>query len=554
MKLKPKMQRWAAPCLLGALLAHGSGTAFAITDRIIATFDTDITVTHDDGGTPKTLAWSAVNNAGSGSGSLYATVTWTNVGGWQDSKIGITDAGGGDFAWPGIDCRQYVNIEFDVLVDTTNSSYAVDGSYGGIQVVFQGWGGANGNPNTISWSPLGTVGLTATNGWQHKSMSLAAYPYNLNKLVLNAYVNPGSNTIAYFIDNVKLTAPAAPPPTLQLAKAPPGGLTCVANGGYTYQRQIIRTANSTYSWNTTTAASNTTTYSFTLSDFPGKAYNGYIAQMFLVPQYVGGDNTTNNIVYNPTDSSIDWNSGSVIYFTVGQNNDGSATANWSYKTNEYSGQTMAQNDAPGGQYGTNGWPAGHLASLNCATGPLGTWSVSFNNNTNVTITAPNNATTNFTIPVLAASIFQDPLYAYFGTQPNADNRRGQSATFSRIKIDGVQVPLDDTFLASGPPYTLDSATWTKSADSPSGIMVTPPDGKFLVSWTTPDPGYTNIWCTDTISKNLANGEWVDAGAPQADWIINVDRRQALLTQSALDAALPGNTNRCFFGLWKVVTP
>src|SRR5260221_5244187 len=110
MKRKTNMQRWQIASLLSTLLIFSTGTAFAVTDRIIATFDTDIAVTHDDGGVTKTLAWSSVDHTGGGSGSLYVTVNWTNVGGWQDSKTGITDAGGGDFAWPGIDCRPFVNI------------------------------------------------------------------------------------------------------------------------------------------------------------------------------------------------------------------------------------------------------------------------------------------------------------------------------------------------------------------------------------------------------------------------------------------------------------
>src|SRR5262249_18041800 len=190
----------------------------------------------------------------------------------------------------------------------------------------------------------------------------------------------------------------------------------------------------------------------------GQAYNGFIAQMFLVPQFIAGDNTTNNMQYGPTDSSIDWNSGSVIYMTVGRNANGTATADWRYKTNEFGGQTMAFNDQDGGQYGTNGWIAGHIANLTCSTGPLGVWSCSFNNNTNVTMRAPDGSVTNFILPAAAANIFQDPMYAYFGTQPNNNARIGQQATFKEIKIEGASTPLDNTFTPVTPPYVRTTTT------------------------------------------------------------------------------------------------
>lgn len=543
-KTSPLIYKFATLCC-PVMLVLGGNSALAVADRVIATFDADIAVSHDDGGAPKSLAWSPENASGSGSGSIYATVNWANAAGWQDSKVGITDSGGTDFAWPGIDCRPYANLEFDVKVDATNSFPSTDGNYGLCQVVFQGWAGANGNPSGIDWSPQAVITINNTNGWQHKVVSLSAYPYNLNKLVLNFAVNPGTNTIAYFVDNIVLTAPPSPPPTLSIAPGPKGGFTAIASkAGDTYQRQIMHTLQSGYSWNTASATSNTTSYSFTIADFPAHPYDGFIAQMFLVPLFVGGETGPNNMQYGANDSSIDWNSGNVIYFTVQQNADGSAAAEWRYKTNTFGGQTMAFND-----FTTNG-PVGHLGHLVCSTGPLGKWSVSFNNNTNVTITAPNNASTNFTLTADVADVFKDPLYMYIGVQPNDNSRIGQSATFSEISVTGASIPLDDTFTNAGPPYALDPAVWAKSAADGSGLIVTPPDSKFWLSWTTPDPGFTNILVTDDLSKSIANDQWMDLGIPQSSWVNSNNRRVVVVPQSLLDAALPG-ANRAFFGLHKL---
>ncbi len=72
---------------------------------------------------------------------------------------------------------------------------------------------------------------------------------------------------------------------------------------------------------------------------------------------------------------------------------------------------------------------------------MGKWSVSFNNNTNVTITAPDNTTTNFTIPATDAAYFQNPLFVYVGTLPNNNANIGQSSTFSQVTRSlGLPVP------------------------------------------------------------------------------------------------------------------
>ena len=532
-----------------------STSVFAISDRVIATFDTDTIPAADDGGTPKTLTWSSVNAAGgSGSGSLYLTVNYLNQTGWQDSKLGLSDPGSYDFAWPGIDCTLYVNLEFDIKVDQANSFPSSDGNYGGIQVVLQGWDGANGNSG-LSWTPIAYPTIANNSVWQHVVIPLTSFPHNLNRLVLNFFGNPVTNTISYWLDNVKLTAPPAPPPTLQLAKAPPGGLTTIASQPApqgTYQRQIIRTATGAYSFHTANAASNTPTYSLTIADFPGRTYSGFIAQMFLIPQYVHGDSSQTNMQYGPTDSAIDWNSGSVIYWTIGQSTNGNSYSDFRVKTNLFSQQYMAFNDQPGGEFGTNGYPVGHLAALtNTTAGPVGTWTLTFNNNTNVTIKAADGTTTNFVLNSSWADYFQDPLYAYVGIQPNDNARIGQSATFSRVKISGSSSEIDDTFTSSGPPYLLDTNTWAKSAADGSGIFVNPPDASYWLSWTTPDPGFQTVYATDDIKKSLGNNEWADLAMPPATWLTINNRHMAVITQSGLATAFGGSApSNSFFALSK----
>ena len=67
----------------------------------------------------------------------------------------------------------------------------------------------------------------------------------------------------------------------------------------------------------------------------------------------------------------------------------------------------------------NGWPVepvGFLSTSNYS--PLGTWSVTFNNQTNVTLTAPHGQTTNFVFDPASAALFADPATVILGAQPN----------------------------------------------------------------------------------------------------------------------------------------
>ena len=226
-------------------------------------------------------------------------------------------------------------------------------------------------------------------------------------------------------------------PTLALAKAPPAGLTCLCSQpAGTWQRQMIATVHNNYSWNTASAVSNTTTYSMTIAAAPDTAYPSFSSQMFLVPQL--------GMAGSPIDDSIDWDSANVVSLAVSVNPDHSATGWVQYKVNN-----------------ADNWNAALSLGLPCAAGPVGTWSLVFNNNTNVTLRAPDNTFTNFTIPASDASLFQDPLYFYVGTQPNNNANIGQSSTFSRVRISGAAGSIDDNFVSGGTPgqpYLLDSNT------------------------------------------------------------------------------------------------
>jgi len=321
---------------------------------------------------------------------MYVTVNWPLASdpnwnnGWNDVQVAF---GAGTFA-----AADYIDVEAYVKIDVTNSSTAMDGSYGVMGLYVNGGSGG--------WQQVqGYANLAATDGWQRIHGSLSGIPAETYDQVVVGFISNGgsslTNTVSYWLDNVKLTAlPSVHTnrPALSIAKAPPAGLTCMASApDDAWQRQTVRTVNSSSSWHTASAASNPTTYSITVAALPGAAYSGFEAMTYLIP--VAG-------MSSPDDVSVDWDSANVAYFTITANADGTGNGNFRYKVNSPNGETFKS------------W-----TDLGCASGPLGTWALTFNNNTNVTMTAPDDTSTTFTIPEADVENFLGELIAYFGVRP-----------------------------------------------------------------------------------------------------------------------------------------
>ncbi len=458
------------------------------------------------------------------SGSMHLTINWPLASdpnwntAWNDVQIA--------FGTPQINSADYINFECDIKVDVANSFLAKDGSYGAMELIVN-------NPwhNVAGWVPIAN-----TNGWQHISAPFSALPSGSYSEAIIGFISNGNsaytNTLAVWIDNIVFTAPPSVHtnrPAMAIAKAPPAGLTCVCSQpAGTWQRQMIATLNSNYSWDTASALSDTTTYSMTIAAAPGAECPLFSSQMFLIPQ-LGNPGS-------PIGGSIDWDSSNVVSLAVSVNADHSATGQFQYKVNN-----------------AGNWNAALAFGFRCAAGPVGTWSLAFNNNTNVTLRAPDNTFTNFTIPAADAALFANPLYFYLGTQPNDNAYIGQSSTFSRVKISGAAGSIDDDFVSGGTPgqpYVLNSATWTLNAADAKGVFITAPDAKYWVSWGLPDYGFTNVFVAESLSRSLDISKWVGLPAAGTGWLDDGNgKRIAVINQTALNAAFSHSPANCFFGLF-----
>ena len=193
------------------------------------------------------------------------------------------------------------------------------------------------------------------------------------------------------------------------------------------------------------------------------------------------------------------------YLQILSRSDGTATARMMWKTNDAFDNKMLFNTQPGGDSGTNGYAAGTLGYLD-APAVAGTWSMSFNNDTDFVLRGPGGVSTNFTLPVdwvASLNALGGSVYAYFGGSPGA----GQSMFLSNVAVTGGTMAYAFTNDFSTSP--LDTTVWGLLGNETSII---PPGGGWLVSWTLPavnfalcasaDLGQATSWSPITGNTNL----------------------------------------------------
>ena len=279
---------------------------------------------------------------------------------------------------------------------------------------------------------------------------------------------------------------AVPAPTLTLRAAPSQTALRIVSGPQQYDRQNIATDTTANDYGWVGGGAMPVTYSLTIASFPGPAYAGLQAHVFLVPNSTGA-------------TAPDYVEPSVLMLDIQGHADGTASAWFRYKINTPNDNAFL--------YG-----AGTLGQLDCSAGPLGTWSMSFLNDTDITLTAPNGATKALSFPDAAAvrNAFGGRVTAYFGNQANDPAQIGQATTFSRIEITNAPraQPIQEAF--PGPDLnqhpTNVSWQWVKLAASPAGISVVVTEGGLALSWSLPDDGFSLQF-----SPSLSTPGWIDPG-------------------------------------------
>jgi hypothetical protein len=512
------------PVLTGLALALTAGVSIAQTAQNPQGFDTakgSWIIWNGWGMQGFPLDWDSLDARNdANSGSLKYQVPFTGASGEQFMTFGTL---ANRWGWDGgviLNCvGTYTNLSLDLIVDPSTAP-TVNNNYGPLELglTTDGWG-------TIGLGTY-TVPLTAT-AWTHITMPIDPTKANLEK-VNGFYVKMWSNgaftnTFTFNIDNVWLepsTNPVLPSPTMTLKPAGPG-LNFLAAGAGQYDRQNIRTVTPEYSW--VGKGNKPVSYAFTVSGYPGSDHPNFEIHTYLIP-----------VPYDPTmgpgtignDSAPDWGQTNCIFMELQNKANGSAAFTFRWKTNSIP-------DGNGTYYSS---PLGSLSDPN---GPLGTWTLSFLNDTQVTMTSPSGLTTNFEFSTDKLAGYVDntgaalPLYFYIGAKPQDSGNLGLSAQVSHVKIEGAGTAIDENFLSES---SLDTAVWEIQANNgANGVQIVPANSMW-VDWTLPDAGY--VLQTNSV---IVGGEWKENSATT----IQANVRKVLLGASDKPGA-----NQGFFRLVK----
>jgi len=447
-----------------------------------------------------------------GSGSLRITNNFPNNPGGYSQCVFTDVLPGGQVDAAAL----YSKISFDLRLDPLSYPRVNGTDYGLFELYLR-------NGSSWEWMVAGQTRFT-NNNWVHYSFDVPSTADQVHRLTFKLGENNLTNTVIYNLDNIRWTeaTTAQPPPTLSLEKTEPG-LNFVADSAGQYDRQSIATVDSNFGW---IGASEPMAYSMTISKFPdGANYGGFSAHFYLVPGFPGSG------------EAPDWNEPTCAMITIHANANGTAAMEYHYKTNAPGSNGKPTLDGLSSQYfnqyATNG-PVGWLGNVAGAS-VLGTWTVTVNQDTNITMMAPDGTTSSFLMPPEDAAQFAGGITVYYGIVPGQTANVGQKAILSGVQIkSGATTVLEDNFSTS----PLDLGVWLVRAANPAGgVAVITPNEPYYVWWTTPATGFTL-----QTSGDLTPGSWSDPGV--ADVAVGAKRR-ALIPLSALPS-----TSQGFFRLIK----
>jgi hypothetical protein len=470
------------------------------------------------GGATRTITWDPAKDAqlDTNSGSINITVDFPGAGDNQYAQ-GMSLSGSGSYnGGISIHTAGYSAMEFDLLWDT-NSTLSIDTI------------NSNGDPNALgigiasttwgqTWIPNPNQPRVVADGaWHHISIPLdPTWPDTAGVIFKKWFPAQAqyTGTMNFWVDNLSFTPSSAPipPPAMTLRRSANGLNLFLAQPGQQYQRESIRSiAADSSQWISNSAP---VTYSMTIADFPTTP--GVQAHIFLVPDAANNQHAP------------DYANANAIMLDIRGNAAGAGNATFRWKTNQPNANS---------QMYTSG--QGQVGTLNAPT-VRGTWSVSFANDTNITVSGPGGAVTNWTMPPDAAALFYSGtpvMGTYFGTQPNNPVSIGQNVGISEIKItSGSTVVVDDHFDVIDPFQQVDPTLWQLEMDNQNGIFVITNQPSFWLGWSLPDAGFA------LRQKPDLNSPGVDPGLTP---ILNGGSRLIKLTPDVLT-----NAQQSYFYLLK----
>ncbi len=489
--------KFAAGVLAAIALATGSMSLQAQpTNLTLYNFDTDEVTT-----TPYGTTW------GNWFGGVFQSVAWdpttdsSNNPSSGSMRLSLLFTGGNQYvlndgffpSYTPLDLLTWTNLSFDIRYDassairTNTAGAGINGSqgvgsldFGYMRIGSKGNGGDFGQYWYYYFAIPATnaAGLPNTN-WQHVSINLkgvaqtfSALSAGLSDILIGMDAGAYGNSVIVgpqtnWFDNIRLTGeiPKPPPPTMAIEKARPA--LRLFGGSGQYGRAQLQVVGGNESWVGSTFP---VIYSFTVLDnatSPG-GLDYHIHLIGGTDGYSGADYTQSNVLW--------------LQIISGSGTNTACVANVSWKTN-----------APAAN--PNQTASGAIALT--ITNPVlaGTWTLTFNSNTNGTLTAPGAAPVPFTLLLSDADVvtfFSDPLEARFGIQNFGNTANGGVPhDWAHISVSGTAgIQINEDFTHEGT-NQLDAAVWDLGHSDGAGVVnLVPTNAPYWVRWTTPDAGFS----------------------------------------------------------------
>ena len=342
-------------------------------------------------------------------------------------------------------------------------------------------------------------------GWVHVEMPLGSFgtanasPLDPTSAALSfgfgAYmagltsINPQEIDLANVVISMSTNLPTPPPPIMAIVPAKPGLRVFAQDSTATYNQEGFGTVDLNQSWIGVATPANPVSYSITFADFDTD--NNYT----FYAQFVQNGNPGNPYGVYAGANAFVW---SITH------QDSGFTTRVDWKTN-----------APAAGQNNNA-----LALLTTtSTNGRGTWTLTFTNDTDGTVTAPDGTSGSFSLPNDPTwfADFANPLIIDFGTAPNNAAGYGQWITYSKIAITNVIDGNEyDDFTQDA---SLNTSLWNPgfSLNAASGINAgsvfqVSTNTPYWVNWTVPDDSFglgtkaslnsgTNVWFTPSYYGN-----------------------------------------------------
>jgi hypothetical protein len=365
----------------------------------------------------------------------------------------------------------FLSLELDLKIEVGSAADS-SGQSGFLQVITRTGPGYDFDSQLVT-------AMSTNGGWQHfVGAPLAGTLDDIRAITFEFAGNSGlTGPATIYLDNLKFTKPLGPPQGPAMAmEHPVRGLNLIPASGQYERQNIASVSTNGLGW---LGAVDPVTYAVTIRQYPDASHSGFQTHLFLVPGAPAPD------------SAPDYSQPHIVFLDIQSRADGTAAAAFRYKVNEPAGNSFL--------YG-----AGTLGQVTNPT-PVGTWSLTFTQNTNATVTAPNGNLATFVLPSSAAALFGDPLTVYVGAQPNAAANIGQIVVLERFKLNrGATTMIDDHFAAD---EGLNTNTWQLAAGTAAGVQLVGSNASFWLTWAIPDSGFLL-----QATANVADpGSWATLG-------------------------------------------